>query len=101
MINTNKAFPGRFVEYRECLPESTSDYWADIFLDLSLDALWSSRLSRRCAGKDGWSPDHACRALASSGETIYAIHVLIALLWLRRVEVSIPTRTPWEHLWLL
>ena len=94
-------FLGRSVKNRECLPKSASDYWAGIFLDLSLDALRSSRLSRSRAGKDGWRPDHACRAFAGSGETIYAIHVLIAPLWLRRVEVSIPTRTPWEHLWLL
>ena len=82
-------------------PESSSDFWTGILLHLSLDTLRSAGLGRCCAGEDRGRPDHPCGTLASSGKTINAINILIAPLWLYRVEVSVPTRTAWEDLWLL
>ena len=82
-------------------PECSPDRWAGVLLHLSLDTLLPPRLCRHCTGQDRRGPYHSCRTLPSSGKTIHTLHILITPLWLRGVEISIPTGAPREHLGLL
>ena len=65
------------------------------------DTFLPATLTRGGAGQDGRGPDHAGAALPGCRHSVHALHVLIAQLRLRRVEVSVTAGTPGSGLWLL
>ena len=65
------------------------------------DTFLPATLTRGGAGQDGRGPDHSGAALPGRRHSVHALHVLIAQLSLRRVEISVTAGTAGGGLRLL
>merc|ERR1712223_1793707 len=64
-------------------------------------ALWSFGLGRCGTGKDGWTPNNSSAALSWGWVAVHARCVLVALLWLLRMEVAVLPWAAWRGFGLL
>merc|ERR1712223_1005260 len=64
-------------------------------------ALWSLGLGRCGTGQDSWTPNNSGTALSRGWVAVHARCVLVALLWLLRMEVAVLPWAAWRGFGLL